>query len=316
MYSLEIIKDKKKIDITNFAGKIELSTSLDSLGAAFSFELARNYSDDNFSIIETIETGSIILFSHDDVELFQGIITELTTGKYNKTINCLDFAFYLNNNEVIKQFKNISASDAIKQLLTIVGVPVGEIENIPTMITKIYRGDTIAEIIDDILNQATNETGNKYRYEIIENEFNLGIYKKIKVEYKYKFTGAIEKTESIVDMKNSILVTSNNEKDVNTLGEAKDQDNITKYGKLQKVMEVEPKDVAKVRNIASKKLEELNKVFTSATLSLYGSDEMKASRVINITNEEFGLDTDYLITSCTHTYEKWQDIASIDLEVI
>jgi hypothetical protein len=95
MYSVGVLYEGKKVDITNFAGKVELSTSLDSLGATFTFDLARNYNNENFATVERIQTGDIIFFYHDDMELFQGIVTELTTEKNSKSVSCLDFAFYL-----------------------------------------------------------------------------------------------------------------------------------------------------------------------------------------------------------------------------
>ena len=115
------------------------------------------------------------------------------------------FLFLLNKNKVIKQFEDISASDAIQQLLQEVTAPIGNISRIATSISKAYNGNTIAEIIDDILEQANNELGLKYILEFENNVFNIVPFKEINVQLEYNDTTEKTSTESINEMKNKIL---------------------------------------------------------------------------------------------------------------
>lgn len=315
MHELKINKDGKEIDITNFIGNINLADSLESLGRSLNFDMARNYKDSNFTITEKVAVGDAVIFSGEDTELFFGVIVDISLTKYEKTCKCLDLAFYLNKNKVIKQFKGIAANTAIKNLCKGIGVSTGTISTMATSITKIYKNKTVAEIILDILQQVSNETGKKYRMEVNDRKLDIKEEGYIKVSALYDLQGSISRTDNILDMKNVILVTSNNQDEVNISAEKKDETNITKYGMLQEIIQVDPKDISKVRNIASKKLEELNKIFTKASIEVLGTDELISGRYIEVINEEFELNGEYLIKSCSHTYQKVHK-TTLELEVV
>ena len=143
-------------DLTEVTGNVVLNTSMETLGASLTFDLARNYHDANFATCEKISVGDVIALSNEK-ELFKGVVLDITTSKFVKNIKCLDYCFYLNKNKILKQFEEISASDAIKQLLQEAQAPIGTISSFDTSISKIYNSNTVAEIIDDILNQVNNE---------------------------------------------------------------------------------------------------------------------------------------------------------------
>lgn len=311
---LYLIKEDA-VNITDITGGIVLNTSMDTLGASLNFNIARNFNDPNYALAETLEVGDIVILNNSK-ELFKGVILEITTNKFNKNIKCLDFCFYLNKNKVVKQFDEISASTAIKQVLKEIGADIGEISTISTSITKIYNSNTIAEIINDILKQANDELGIKYIIEFAEDKFNIVPFRKVNVQFKYKSTSSESLTESILEMKNSIIVTSNEQEEIEILAVAKDEANIERYGSLQEVITVNPdEDEAKVRNIAKTKLKELNKVFRTAALQGFGDDEFKAGRVIELNNQEFFLQGEYLIKNCSHTWVKGEHLVNLEVEL-
>lgn len=312
---LYIIKGKQSVDITDISGAINLSTSMDTLGASLAFNIARNYNDTSFIFSDEIETGDIVILINTK-ELFRGVIVNITTTKFNRTIECLDYSFYLNKNKIIKQFEEISASVAIKQLLQEIDAPIGDISNISTSISKLYYSNTIAEIISDILKQVNEELGIKYKLEFIDNKFNINPFKKVNVSFRYRQTGNESISESILEMKNRILVTSNEQEASEILAIAEDINNVEKYGSLQEIINVDPdKDEAKVRNIAKMKLKELNKVFKTVTLEGFGDDEFRAGRVIYLNNTKLRLYGEYLIKSCVHTWRKGEHIVSLEVEL-
>lgn len=312
---LYIIKGKQSVDITDISGAINLSTSMDTLGASLAFNIARNYNDTSFIFSDEIETGDIVILINTK-ELFRGVIVNITTTKFNRTIECLDYSFYLNKNKIIKQFEEISASVAIKQLLQEINAPIGDISNISTSISKLYYSNTIAEIISDILKQVNEELGIKYKLEFIDNKFNINPFKKVNVSFRYRQTGNESISESILEMKNRILVTSNEQEASEILAIAEDINNVEKYGSLQEIINVDPdKDEAKVRNIAKMKLKELNKVFKTVTLEGFGDDEFRAGRVIYLNNTKLKLYGEYLIKSCVHTWRKGEHIVSLEVEL-
>ena len=312
---LYIIKGKQSVDITDISGAINLSTSMDTLGASLAFNIARNYNDTSFIFSDEIETGDIVILINTK-ELFRGVIVNITTTKFNRTIECLDYSFYLNKNKIIKQFEEISASVAIKQLLQEIDAPIGDISNIWTSISKLYYSNTIAEIISDSLKQVNEELGIKYKLEFIDNKFNINPFKKVNVSFRYRQTGNESISESILEMKNRILVTSNEQEASEILAIAEDINNVEKYGSLQEIINVDPdKDEAKVRNIAKMKLKELNKVFKTVTLEGFGDDEFRAGRVIYLNNTKLKLYGEYLIKSCVHTWRKGEHIVSLEVEL-
>lgn len=317
MYKIKLIQGDRIKDLTEFVGGISFSTDLDTLGASFSFNLARNYYDENYSLIETVSPGDIIKFENEK-NLFTGIIVDVEKQKFSKGIKCLDFYFYLNKNKVIKQFNGSDASSCIENLLKSIGAKVGTIEKIATSITKIYKNNTVAEIITDILDIVNDETGKKYILEINDTTFSLILYKKLNIKLNKNYFGVPSVSESIIDMKNKVLVVSNDQEDISITAEAKDDKNIKKYGMLQEIIEVDPDkdDMSKVRNIAEKKLNELNKVTTKASLEVLANDELRAGRLLEVDIADLNLKGNYLIRSCTHTYVKGNHKASLELEVV
>lgn len=312
---LHVIKREKAIDITEVSGSINLSTSVDTLGASLVFNIVRNYNDLSYLFSDEIETGDVIILTNEK-ELFRGIVVSISTTKYSRTVECLDYCFYLNKNKVIKQFDHIAASVAIKQLLQEINAPEGEISNISTSITKVYYSNTIAEIINDILKQVNEELGVKYKLEFIDNKFNVNPFKKINVEFRYKQTGNETINESIQDMKNRILVTSNEQESTEILAIAEDAKNIEKYGSLQEIINVDPEQKeAKVRNIAKTKLKELNKVFKTVSLEGFGDDNFRAGRVVYLNNSKLKLFGEFLIKSCVHTWRKGEHIVNLEVEL-
>lgn len=317
MHQVKLVRGKDTVDITQFTNGINLTTSLDTLGASFSFNMCRSYYESQFSITETVKTGDLIKFENDGKNLFTGIIIDITKNKFSKDIKCLDFYFYLNKNKVIKQFDIVDATTCIVSLLKMIGAKIGKVEKIATAIEKIYKNKTVAEIIIDILDIVKDEIGKKYILEITGTTFNLVLYKKLNLKINQSNFGMPSVTESISEMKNKILVISNEQDEVSICAEVKDEKNIKRYGMLQEILEVDPDkdDMSKVRNIAEKKLKELNKVHEKASIEVLATDDLRAGRILEIDIEEFGLKGSYLIKSCTHTISKGHHKANLELEM-
>lgn len=312
-----LIYEKEVKDIVDYCGNISLSTSLGTLGASLDFDLAINRDDKNYSYVNDITVGNFVKVLNSK-EIFSGIVVEVDEKKFSKTIRCLDYYFYLNNNKVIIQFYNVNATEAIKGLLKHIGInDIGKMENISTGITKIYKNNSVAEIIEDILKQVNQELGIKYLLEIVDGEFILEKSKKITVQAKNNIYGVPNIKKSITSMKNCIKVISNEQETTSIYAEIKDKESINLYGQLQEIIEVDPdKDISKVRNIAATKLKELNKIATSANLDIKGHDDIKAGRLLEIELPYYNLIGKFLIKSCNHRFSKSNHICSVELEVI
>lgn len=52
-------------DITEFVGNINLNTSLDTLGASLTFDVAKNFYDSTFKFCEDIKVGDVVILNNE-----------------------------------------------------------------------------------------------------------------------------------------------------------------------------------------------------------------------------------------------------------
>lgn len=328
-YTISLIKDNgSQRNITNITGGLSWKDSIDTLGMELSFNATRNTEDRYMKGYDLIETGDKVVLLNNNKELFRGIIVDSEPEVFNRNIIAFDYAFYLNKSRTIVQFNKIKADDAIKQLCGKFNVPVGNIVSIPATISKIYKDDTIADIIRDILKQATDSLGIKYRLEMRAGKLYIEKYTDLIVTPRFKpapniaafnplhAIGRINKSESIADMKNSILISSGDEKSSRVIAEAKDESSIAKFGLLQEVESVDDKDLGQAKNIAKNKLKELNKIGGDIPVSLLGDDQVRSGRILEVDNDMFKLKGQYLVKDCTHTYHNRIHTMDLTLEKV
>lgn len=329
-YRIDLIKNNGvSDDITGISGNLSWKDNIDTLGMELSFDVARNTEDILMVRYDLVEIGDKVILTNNDKEIFRGIIVDLGTERYKKSITALDYAFYLNQSKTVVQFNKVAASEVITKLCNEFGVPIGNIVGISTLITKIYKEETISDIIKDVLEQATNESGIKYRLESREGKIFVEPYSDLVIEPKIRLAsnlsfmdplkaiGNISKEESIIDMKNSILITSSDENKERVLATAMDGGNISKFGLLQEVHSVDEKEMGEAQNIANTKLKELNKVGEDISIGpLLGDDSVRSGRILKIDNDIFNLNGQYLIKDCTHNYQNRIHTMDITVEKV
>lgn len=283
---------------------------------------------DNAYINFFIDCGDKTLLTKDNKTVFQGIITDKSVnGIFEESFTAFDFAFYLNKSKTIKQFNNINGSGAIASVCSEQGIAIGEIPTLSTNINHIYFDNTISEIIDDILAQCSNETGKIYYKEVLEDKlyiFERGT-KIIKPTYKMAVNVAsvnvldeigqnFSKGYSIADLKNKVTIITQNEKEARVIATKEDNKNIEKYGLLHHIESVDEKDINQATNIANNKLKELNKIKETLSLELLGDITIKAGRVLNINNQDIGINGNFNIISTNHTIESGIHKTNIEIE--
>lgn len=320
MYTILITQNKRGYDVSSIVYNLAWNDSIDTLGVELSFSTPKVLFFQDFQINPK---DKIKVFNKSTgMEIFRGIVISKDTGKHELNFTCFDYAFYLNQSKLIYQVDNISVSEAIKQLANKFNVPVYNVENIPTLSTEIYTDKTVAEIIKDLLEKATQETGKKYRLEMNYGKLYVLSYERIEVFGTVElasnlnplpFTKTIDnisKSESISDMKNSIVIVENEK----VLAKALSQESIDEVGLLQDIISVDEKDRAKAGQTAKVTLEELNRVTESVSIDGLGSDNLRAGRIINIVSIQYNLNGYYLIKSSTHSYNNNVHRVTLDLE--
>lgn len=293
------------IDILYNSNNLSWGDTSDSLGTQLSFDTIKN--------LYMQQVVSLYLF---DKEIFRGVVIDKTEKydgiSYNYVVQ--DYSYYMNN-KVIKQFNNMQADKAINSLLSEAYI-TGEITTIPTLITQIYK-DSVNEIIDDILEKATDDQGLEYVKELEANILYIRRLSDLKIRPNIVIQSDVEIKSSTEDMKNSITVVDNSEDNTKKYATAEDPTKYDWYGKLSDLIEIDTDNVAKAQNIANNKLEELNKIVKSASIPLLVINEdvnniIKSNRLIYLNQGNFvGY---YKVKSTNHTLQDGLHKVTVELE--
>lgn len=316
MMKIIVIQENKQIDISAFCGNVTRADNIDSLGVELNFDFLNNRVYDSYTQFTALRTGNTILLYDNNEMIFQGQIITLSRNSISQySVKCFDNAFYLNKNQTKIQFTNLSVKACIEKLCQQEYIPCKVDCEIDTKVTKIYNGETIANIIDDLLKQATNDTGLKYRREYNYGSLYINAMNNLKMIWKSKpLVSDFSYDESIDNLANRVVVISSSEKNTTVYAEAKNEESIKMYGQYTHYEKVDDKKKAKAKKIAETKLKELSKTFKKATLTLLGDNYIRSGRIIKFEQPEIGLYGEYLVEHCTHNYNG--SLHTMECEVI
>lgn len=304
MLQVKAIQGNNTLDISQYTGSFELSDNIESLGREFNFNYSNNKALDTQSTWVDLEMGNTILVYNDGNLIFQGsIIYEDRTNLSDYKYKCFDNAFYLNKNQARIQFNDITVKQAVEQLCNQEYIPCNVACDIPTKVTKIYNGEIISKIIDDLLKMATDETGKKYRREYNYGSLYINAFDNLKMIYDQEpLVGQFHTTRSIEEMANKVIVISGSEKETQVVATAQDDESIKLFGQYTHYEKIDDKKTDQAQTIADNKLKELKKVVTSCSLTLLGDDYVRSGRILQFNQPQIGLVGEYLVTNCKHSY--------------
>jgi len=300
-------------NITKYVGDLGWTSDSETLGVQLNFKVA--YSDVNNFPKNLATNGDIVALKADGKNIFVGIVLDVDIdGRNPRGITCMDFAFYLNKNDAIIQYNNVAAHTAIKRLLDKFGIKY-VIDAMPVNITKIYKGQKVSEIIKDILEIVTTKTGVKYRMEMRNDVLYIVKQKDLIVTANTKYIANPKRKLSIQEMKNTILVVSDNENAVKISATAEDKNSVKKFGRLQMVHQVKDEEIAASKHIANQLLKQYNKIFEENSVDLIGSNNVRAGRILKIVEPITGMNGNYLIRNVSHKVSGGVHLMSLNLEV-
>lgn len=309
-YTLFLIKNTGiKHDITKIISNLSWQDDIATLGVQLTFTVAKYKKD----ILSLIEEGDKLLLINSESETFRGIIINRNIARFEIGITAFDYAFYLNKSEVIMQFKKMDAVSAITKIASKAGALISAPAS-AVKVTKIYKDKTVGAIIQDILEQISKETGKVYFYEMVQRMLYIRELGFETIEVKSPIGADATSNRSIQELKNSIIVTSDNEASERIVAKAQDKEAMKKYGLLQKIIQVDSKDMSKANNIAKNTLKELNKVEEDTTIPILGADYIRCGRLTNLDIEELNLKGKFLIKSTQHSYQNSIHRCSITVE--
>lgn len=324
MHELWLLKGDTITNITPLIGTISRRSNKDELGEEITFDIAFN--DVTFFPKNPCDLGDVVILKNDGKEITRAVIVdENKNGRDPVSYTAFDYAFYLNKSSTFRQFKKMRADQCIRKIVNDFNVPIGNIISINFNIDKIYIDETPNDIIKDILDQARKKLGVKFLMEMrqgklyIEKQGDLTIkanFRHYPVPGKYDAMTAISnpsKTRSIVDMKNSIQIVSNDDKLILTRD---DSPMFNKYGRLQQVVKLDKDEKKSAAQIAQNELKNLSKVVEEASIELIGDDNVRAGRLIEVNEPITGLKGKYLINDVTHNIANGIHTMSLSLGVV
>lgn len=306
-------------DLTANTGNYSLSDHIDQLSAELKFNLTANPLDANFKDL-WVPVGTKISFTHDKINLFQGIITKYDRNSLaNFAYTANDYAYYLNKSEIIIQFNNVTTTQAIEQLCSENGIAIGSICDIPTIVNKIYNGSKISDVIKDLLKMAEADQKVHYYMEMREGKLWILKYSDLYIQptdtLVKNIISEFSSSYSMEDMTNKVVVISSKEKNTQIQATAEDTDSQQIYGTVQKVEKVDDKKVSQAQSIADGILSDKGKIKKSFSVTELGDDTVRAGRLLKFNYPEINLEGVFLVKASTHNYAGLKHTMRLELEV-
>ena len=314
MIKVEAIIDNTPYIITTFCGNITLTDDIKSLGRQLHFDYLNNKVLDHNTTWVDLALGNTIML-YDDELIFQGTIQKATrNGLSTYQYEAYDNAIYLNRQEARIQFNDISVKDAIVKLCEQEYIPCEVACEIDTKVTKIYNGDTISKIVDDMLKLAQDDTGYLYRREYNNGKLYITTFDNLKMIWESEpLVSTFSQEFSCDSLANKVVILSGNEKNAQVVATAKDEESIKKYGLYVKYVKIDDKNNSQANNIADKTLKVLSHPARKTNCTLLGDNYVRSGRILKFNQPNIGLVGEYLVSDCSHSYSAGKHTMDVTL---
>lgn len=316
------LNNKLVNDILTF----DYNESLDDVASSFNFSSLSNFGITTKENDKTSLNSIKICEKGKKQHFYFGYITdcEHTTDKNIYSYSGFDVGFYLNKNEIVKQFRNANIGEAIKSLCRDYEIEININRKFKNSVSKIYKDETFADVLKELLELERIKGGlnNLYidcklgKLEILKYEPEENLSSKIENGILINSLDTINNINikhSIQELKNKVIIVDNNEKSVKTIFKQNDN-SIKTYGLLTSVESVDTKKTNNLSLLASTKLEELNRTKEDISLTLLGDYRIGKGKMIKLKVDEYNLDGFYLIKSANHKINKDKDEIDIIVE--
>jgi len=276
----------------------------------------------NFTSQIPLNIGRQIALNNGDEQLLRCIITD---RNYDRNLifsyTAHDFGFYLSQNEIVRQCRG-NIDTEIRRILESVNIPVGRIENVRGTVKNIYKDKTVKDVLTDLLNLATGQTGFNYTVDCRLGEVNIRPYRLINdlqgdLSNDIQINsgdnlGNVTITNSMQSMKNRILVVTGNEQNTRISAREFDQTSIERFGLLQEIISAD-NEQGNFNILARTRLREANRITTTITVDLLGDDRIQKGVLIPIEDERVNINGIYLVRTSEHKVENGQHTVHCEL---
>ena len=299
-------------DITEAVDAPEARDELSALSVEVSFTAVRNNNRDKYMHWYNIEPGDKLRIVNHGAEVFSGVI--LSVG-LDGTVTANDPGWYLTKSQVIFQASNAAAPDAVRRLCAKAGIAAGTIDLPPTRISGVWVGTTPEQILEDILDICSAETGLTYRRRVRNGALQVGPLPTAPIIAYHKpadnlgafditlAKGSVTGSDSMADLVNSVALAEGGDTG-KMLGRAYNAASIAKYGLLQAVETLSgDENTAQARRRLGTLLSQQDRLKRERTVDeIWGADEVESGILLQFQSNSYGVTGVQRVTGVTHRY--------------
>lgn len=260
------------------------------------------------------------------------MVTSVNRSYPIRNINAHDFGFYLNKNDIVIQFNEMSVKQCLTMLFNKVGISIGYICDMPAKVTMVYIKN-VNNIIKELIKIQSDNDGKKYHYELRGKNIHVFQLTDTPINYIFKPTinvsrfditdkdahGRGQYKHSIEDMNNRIkaIINSRASSDMPAMEYTiSDDDSIKKYGLLASNYVINSEEYENIKSLAKNRLKERNKLKRELLMDFIGHSDARAGRVMHIVDEVLGINDYFRIQSVNHKINAMVHKMSCTLEFV
>ena len=307
-----LYKGSTVTDITEAVSSPEARDELSALSVELTFTAVRNNNRDKYMHWYNIEPGDKIRVVNHGAEVFSGVIL---TVDLDGIVTANDPGWYLTKSEIVLQVSNAAAVDAVRRMCAKAGIPAGTIDLPPTRISEVWVGSTPEQILEDILDICSAETGQSYRRRVRNGALQVGPLPSVPIIAYHKpadnlgafditlAKGDVTGSDSMTDLVNSVVLAEGGDT-AKTLGRAYNAESIAKYGLLQAVETLSGDETtAQARQRVKNLLSQGDRLTRERTVEeLWGADEVESGILLQFQPNSYGVTGVQRVTGVTHRY--------------
>ena len=307
-----LYKGSTVTDITEAVSSPEARDELSALSVELTFTAVRNNNRDKYMHWYNIEPGDKIRVVNHGVEVFSGVIL---TVDLDGTVTANDPGWYLSKSEIVLQVSNAAAADAVRRMCAKAGITAGTIDLPPTRISEVWVGSTPEQILEDILDICSAETGQTYRRRVRNGALQVGPLPSVPIIAYHKpadnlgafditlAKGDVTGSDSMSELTNSVVLAEGGDT-AKTLGRAYNSASIAKYGLLQAVETLSGDETtAQARQRVKNLLSQGDRLTRERTVEeIWGADEVVSGILLQFQPNSYGVTGVQRVTGVTHRY--------------
>ena len=243
-------------------------------------------------------------------------VGQLVTVGLDGAITAYDRGWYLGRSGIILQCSGMAADEAIRAACDKAGVGVKSICSLPTKISEVWLGDAVNDIIADILERCSAETGKDYQARmspegLVVRELPTAA---IKAFHRPAWNlapfditwalGQVGGEDSIAELYNAVVLAAEDSGKVYIGAQASNAASVEKYGFLQYIERVsENPGTAQLGQMVRTLLAQKDRIGRTRTISeIWGCDEVVSGTVLDINSPAFGISGRNRVTRVVHHY--------------